>query len=80
MKVEFTFNNGRKRAMTGAQAKLMQRLGHGTYQTRDLRAAVPQTDLELLTLQQLHELAKSRGVKVHHRAGAEKVREALSAQ
>lgn len=30
-----------------------------------------------LSAEQLHELAKERGVKVHHAAGADKVREAL---
>lgn len=34
-------------------------------------------DLEALDKEQLHALAKERGVKVHHMAGAEKVRAAL---
>ena len=33
--------------------------------------------LDELDAAQLHELAKERGVKVHHAAGADKVREAL---
>ncbi len=41
-------------------------------------SAPPADDgLEGLDAQQLHELAKERGVKVHHAAGADKVREAL---
>ena len=34
-------------------------------------------DLEALDKDQLHALAKDRGVKVHHMAGADKVRAAL---
>lgn len=34
-------------------------------------------DLDLLDAEQLHALAKERGVSVHHRAGADKVRAAL---
>lgn len=43
--------------------------------------AVPQSataeDLDALDADQLHALAKERGVKVHANAGADKVREAL---
>lgn len=34
-------------------------------------------DLDVMDKEQLHALAKERGVKVHHMAGAEKVRAAL---
>jgi len=80
MKVEFSYKNGRTRRMTSAQADLLQRLGHGTYQTREMRAAVPAIvadELDFLTLEELQGLAKERGIKVHHRAGADKVRKAL---
>jgi hypothetical protein len=41
-------------------------------------AAEPETDgLEALDKEQLHAIAKERGVKVHHMAGADKVRTAL---
>lgn len=36
-------------------------------------------DIESMDKAQLHALAKERGVKVHHLAGADKVREALRA-
>lgn len=40
--------------------------------------ALPVDDgLDQLSAEQLHELAKERGVKVHHAAGADKIREAL---
>ena len=65
-----------------------------TYLTRDMRAAqrvtpavpavtVVKTDepvnLEAMTKEELHALAGQLGVKVHHMAGAIKVREALVA-
>ncbi len=34
-------------------------------------------DLEAMSVDELHALAKARGVDVHHKAGADKVREAL---
>ena len=104
-KVDFTFKNGHTRIMALRQAEMLGKLGHGTYQTRDMAfqpsvnkpmqatpapvdAPAPavgtaQTDvvvddgLEILDKDQLHALAKDRGVKVHHLAGADKVRAAL---
>lgn len=59
----------------------------GTYQTKDMVASKPEQKtveknpdgLDDLDLEQLHELAEKTGVKVHHKAGPEKVREALRA-
>lgn len=92
-KVNFTFKTGRKRLMSERDAKLLERLGKGAYMTRDLRAApatavlqttapvAPQANsgdiLDTLDKDALHALAKERGVKVHHAAGADKVRAAL---
>jgi hypothetical protein len=97
-RVEFTFRRGgRSKLVTSTQAKVLQRAGLGTYQTRDMArqpmvtkpmqatpalepvpAAEPQDDgLKALDKEQLHAIAKERGVKVHHMAGAEKVRAAL---
>jgi hypothetical protein len=108
-KVDFTFRRGgRTKTVTSTQAKVLQRAGLGTYQTRDMAfqpmvtkpmkaepatakepelAAVTddaiETDaatddgLEALDKEQLHALAKERGVRVHHMAGADKVRVAL---
>lgn len=93
-KVTFTFKTGRERVLSERDARLLQRLGKGTYLTRDMAAApvVPiapvvttvvtpvqslPVDLDALDADALHELAKERGVKVHHKAGAEKVRAAL---
>ena len=98
-RVDFTFKNGHTRIMAKRQAEILGKLGHGTYQTRDMAAqpmvtkpmqAAPdipvaaepeeaQDDdgLDAMDKEQLHALAKDRGVKVHHLAGAEKVRAAL---
>jgi len=93
-KVTFTFKTGRERVLSERDARLLHRLGKGTYLTRDMAAApvVPiapvvttvvtpvqslPVDLDALDADALHELAKERGVKVHHKAGAEKVRAAL---
>jgi hypothetical protein len=83
-RVNFKFKNGHTRVMSQHQAKVLGKLGHGTYMTRDMVAsrtaemAEPAGDgLDAMDKEQLHTLAKERGVKVHHMAGAEKVRAAL---
>lgn len=100
-KVVFTYRSGREREMSETHARILQKLGHGKYMTRDMRADVEyafpgsqdrRTIQEIDELirsanaggpyanmgaEELHALAKSRGVKVHHKAGAEKVRQAL---
>lgn len=106
-KVDFTFKRGgRTKTVTSTQAKVLQRAGLGTYQTRDMafqpmltkpmQAAVvlepvsvsqvpeapvvPDDGLAALDKDQLHALAKERGVRVHHLAGADRVRAALREQ
>ena len=97
-RVEFTYRRGgRTKLVSSTQAKVLQRAGLGTYQTRDMArqpmvtkplqaqpasepelVPEPQADgLKALDKEQLHALAKERGVKVHHMAGADKVRAAL---
>jgi hypothetical protein len=89
-RVDFTFKNGHTRIMAKRQAEILGKLGHGTYKTRDMAsqpmvtkpmvaAPVQEVDdgLDALDREQLHVLAKERGVKVHHMAGADKVRAAL---
>ncbi|WP_336235740.1 hypothetical protein [Achromobacter dolens] len=87
-KVTFTYKNGRERMLSARDAELLQRLGKGTYLTRDMAAASPavvvapvaenkDVDLDALDGEELHALARERGVKVHHKAGADKVRAAL---
>lgn len=43
----------------------------------EVQADVRSDELEDMDLEQLHALAKERGVKVHHKAGVDKVRAAL---
>lgn len=87
-KVTFTYKNGRERMLSARDAELLHRLGKGTYLTRDMVATrsaavvVPDpenkdVDLDALDGDALHALARERGVKVHHKAGADKVRAAL---
>jgi hypothetical protein len=89
-KVDFTFKNGHRRIMAKRQAEVLGKLGHGTYQTRDMAQqpmvekpmvaeppAVSGDGLDELDKDQLHAIAKERGVKVHHMAGADRVRAAL---
>lgn len=96
-KVTFTHHkSGREEVMNERYAKLLSKMGRGTYMTRDMRAdvaAAPQTQaaqalepavpadagdgLDALGKEELHAIAKERGVTVHHAAGADKVRAAL---
>lgn len=80
MRVEITLKNGRKMRTTEAVARVLRnrRLVAEDYNTADLVPAQSQSDgLDDLDSEALHALAKERGVTVHHRAGAEKVRAAL---
>lgn len=90
MNVEFKYINGRQRTMNRRYADVLSKLGHGTYMTREMRATEPApvvsaqeqpepdtVDLDAMEADALHALAQERGVKVHHKAGADKVRDAL---
>lgn len=91
-KVEFTYRRGgRTKVVTSTQAKVLHRAGLGTYQTRDMAfqptitkpmqaapdSTVVDDGLDAMDKDQLHAIAKDRNVKVHHLAGADKVRAAL---
>ena len=94
-KVDFTFKNRHTRIMPKRQAELLAKLGHGTYQTRDMafqptltkpmlvetkaeaETAADDDGLDGLEKEELHALAKERGLTLHHMLGAEKVRAAL---
>lgn len=88
MKVQFTHKGGRQEAMSERYALVLSKLGRGSYMTRDMRAvetapvsAAPAKDqaedLDEMEADALHAIAQERGVKVHHKAGADKVRDAL---
>lgn len=80
-KVQFIHRSGRVERMEKRYASILQGLGRGTYMTRDMRADAPAVavvdDVDSMTQEQLHALARELGVKVHHKAGADKVRAAL---
>src|SRR5207237_6204036 len=77
--------------LSARDADLLQRLGRvsvagGTYARRDMTAQAPATlvilddqrvDLTKRETAELRELAKSLGVKVHHAAGEDKLRQAI---
>jgi hypothetical protein len=81
MKALFNYKSGKQRGMTTREALILEKLGHG-YMVRDMAtqpmvAPEIKVDLDSMSREALHALAKERGVKVHHMAGAEKVRAAL---
>lgn len=95
-KVTFIHRGGREQVMPRRYADILQKVGRGTYMTRDMTAAPPSqstpskpiveipasreaatADLDAMELAELHALARDLGVKVHHKAGADKVRSAL---
>lgn len=78
---------GAKRDIHPKVAAILIKQGHvrevgQTYQTRDMRAVQPTNTatnpILSMTLEELRALAAQRGIKIHHRAGADKIREALS--
>lgn len=84
MKVEVKNKFGSVKVMDDRYARILSKMGRVTYMTRDMVAAPAApvaspsaNSLDGLDAEALHELAKARGVKVHHKAGADKVRAAL---
>lgn len=85
MKVVFTYKDGRTREIPQKHAELLSKAKMG-YMTRHL-TPLSDVDLEFKPLQSdglddldkdaLHELAKEKGLKLHHALGAEKVRAAI---
>lgn len=77
--------NGRRQNVHPKVGELLVKKGIArvVYMTRDMQAApvesvAPAADnLDAMDREQLHALAKARGVKVHHLAGADKVRAAI---
>jgi hypothetical protein len=84
MRVEVRLKNGRIFKTNEAVAKVLRNrmlVAEDSYPTRVLiteTAPITRSDyLDDLSPEQLHALAKERGVEVHHRAGQEKVKAAL---
>lgn len=79
-KVLFTYRNGVQKTMSHRYASILQKIGRGSYATRDMVAVNPSKfgdEFDNLDVPALLLLAKERGVKVHHKAGADKIRSAL---
>lgn len=80
MKVEIKLKNGRTMRTTEAIAKVLRNrrlVADAGYTTRDMASLPVEENLDGMNAEELHALAKERGVTVHHRAGADKVRAAL---
>lgn len=65
------------RAENEGHANVLSRMGKATYSTRVMTAEKPQKSVEAMSVEELRALAARKGVKVHHRAGVEKLRQAL---
>lgn len=79
-KVDFTYKNGVRKVMSPRYANILQKIGRGTYATRDMVAMRPMVlsdNYDDLDAPALLEIAKDRGLKVHHKAGVEKIRAML---
>jgi len=74
MQVVFNYNNGRTSQMQERYAKILKKLGRGTYGPVEVEQAQP---IEVLEVEQLRAEADRRGIEYHHRAGAAKLRELL---
>ncbi len=77
MKTKIIDKSGREKSMEDRYAKVLVKLGRATYATRDMVPSAPADAIDSMDKDQLHELAKARGIKVHHLAGADKVRAAI---
>lgn len=82
MRVEVKLKNGRIMRTNEHVARVLRSrmlVAEDSYETTAIPDPTPAKadDLDSLDAEQLHALAKERGVTVHHRAGAEKVRAAL---
>jgi hypothetical protein len=78
--IEITLRNGRKFRTTEAVAKVLRNrmlVADTGYKTTDANSAPKADNLDAMSTEELHALAKERGVTVHHLAGADKVRAAL---
>ncbi len=80
MRVQVTLRNGRKLMTNEATARVLRSrnlVADAGYSTRDMASVPVAENLDAMSAEELHALAKERGVTVHHRAGADKVRAAL---
>lgn len=80
MRVNFKYKNGRERMMSRRDANILQKLGRGTYMTRDMRAqpAAPSTeeDQELSALRAEYQAVV--GKRPFHGWGLDTLREKIA--
>jgi len=74
MHVVFKYNNGRTAQMTERYAKVLEKLGRGTYSELGTEKNLSSDFSEV---EQLRAEAEKRGISYHHRAGIAKLRELL---
>lgn len=76
MKVIFQHKGGRKQPMQRRYADILQKLGRGTYMTRDMRAEQRRADEELTELRALYQEAV--GKRPYHGWDAAALREKIA--
>lgn len=77
MKVIFQHKSGRRQPMQRRYADILQKLGRGTYMTRDMQAQARRDDEELSALRV--EYQDVVGKRPYHGWGAEELRERIAA-
>lgn len=76
MKVIFTHKGGRKQSMQRRYADILQKLGRGTYMTRDMQAQEPNNDDQLAGLRAEYQAVV--GKRAYHGWDAETLREKIA--
>lgn len=74
MKVVFTHKGGRKQSMHRRYANILQKLGRGTYMTRDMRATESEDELAELR----SEYQEAVGKRAYHGWDADTLREKIA--
>lgn len=74
MKVIFTHKGGRKQSMQRRYADILQKLGRGTYMTRDMRAEREESELTALR----SEYQEIVGKRAYHGWDSDELRERIA--
>lgn len=79
MKVDFSYKNGRVRAMSERDARILNKLGHGSYMTRDMSAQAAPSDPPADELTELRaKYQEVVGKKAYHGWDAEELAEKIA--
>lgn len=79
-RVDVMMNNGRIKKVSLAHARILKRLGKAIFYNEGENPVetFEKTDMyDNMGLEELRVIAKERGLDIHHRAGLQKVKEAL---